>query len=285
VLGGFEKKDATQFRETLAVHRGWLRSAIIARFHRLALNNEVTLKNEDLFYPSVAMRGKMGTRLHSHYRSDRFLPIINKEDFLLAAWCINGSPRHSFRSGNEQSVVIEKDLSRDLWAACGFIDDCGTRPLSRLLNGRRFTRYKCPAIERCVESQREVSYQALFEDKSLHTNSESFFDEIFILMNGKNDRGSLNTPVPKEANCLDAGELGHRDVGHNKIRRKFKHAFDKCSTIPTFGDNREVGRESLGDCVDHFRQVVREDDAYLSTRALHRVCGAQWKTKDPIEGP
>src|SRR4029077_9230261 len=95
--------------------------------------------------------------------------------------------------------------------------------------------------------------------------------------------GSLNPPVPKEAKCLDAAEFGHRDVGHSKIRRKFNHAFDKCSAVAAFGDNCEVGRESLGDCVHDFRHVVREDDAYLSTRALHRVCGAQWKTKDPIE--
>jgi hypothetical protein len=101
MLRSFEKEDAARFREALAVGCGRFGAAIIAGLHRLALDNEVTLKNEDLFHPAVPMRGKLRTSLHSNYRSDRFLSIIDKEDFILATRYIYVSPLHSFRSGNE----------------------------------------------------------------------------------------------------------------------------------------------------------------------------------------
>ena len=41
------------------MHCATFRAAIVARLHRVALNDEVTFKKEDLFWPSVAMMGKM----------------------------------------------------------------------------------------------------------------------------------------------------------------------------------------------------------------------------------
>jgi hypothetical protein len=266
------------------VNRGSFRSAIVARFHLLAFNHEVALKNEDLFYAAVAMGREMGTCSHSDDRSDRFLAIIDKEDFFLAACCINGLPMHYVRSCYEQSVAIEKNLTRKFCVGWIFIGDCGAGPWSRLPNGRRLKRHKRPTIEHRVDSQKKITYQACFEHKSMRTNGASFLGEIFVLMGGENDRGCLDAAVPKKAKRVDAIEFGHRYVGHDKVRREFKHAFDKCSAVAAFGNNCEVARESLGDCVHDFRYVVRQDDAYQSSRGLHRVYGAKWRTKDSMGG-
>ena len=57
------------------------------------------------------------------------------------------------------------------------------------------------------------------------------------------------------------------------IRRQFQGAFNQRGSVAGSAYDGTVGREPLGDCIHHLRNIVGNDDAYLFSVVFHKLLG------------